>query len=327
MHLFIDTNIFLDFYHLTSDDLEELKKLSALLQSGEVRLHLPIQITDEFYRNRSKVIAEAIKRLKEQKLNLHFPALCKDYEQYPALRSHQEEYEKLHSTLLNKIIDDAGENKLRADERISEIFTHANTIDTTNRHVELARLRMDVGNPPGKNGSLGDAINWEILLETIPDNEDLYFVTGDGDYLSSLDRGNFSEFLIKEWEKISKSNLFFFKRLSSFFKEHYPDIKLASDLEITRLIGELRLSGSFADTHRVIGKLQKFGDYSDYQLQGIVEAFINNNQVFGIISDGDVMSFISNALSGNQNRIEGEYLEALKYYTSDYLDEDFNIIE
>jgi hypothetical protein len=31
MHLFIDTNIYLAFYHFSSDDLEELKKLLGKL--------------------------------------------------------------------------------------------------------------------------------------------------------------------------------------------------------------------------------------------------------------------------------------------------------
>ncbi len=40
MKPFIDTNIFLSFYHLTSEDLEELRKLSVLLDQKEVTLYL-----------------------------------------------------------------------------------------------------------------------------------------------------------------------------------------------------------------------------------------------------------------------------------------------
>jgi hypothetical protein len=32
INLFIDTNIFLSFFHLTNEDLEELKKLVALIE-------------------------------------------------------------------------------------------------------------------------------------------------------------------------------------------------------------------------------------------------------------------------------------------------------
>jgi len=48
LNLFIDTNILLSFYHLTSDDLEELRKLSALLKKREVRLFVPDQVVHEF---------------------------------------------------------------------------------------------------------------------------------------------------------------------------------------------------------------------------------------------------------------------------------------
>ena len=41
MYLFIDTNIFLSFYHFTKEDLEELKKLGVLLKQKKVILYLP----------------------------------------------------------------------------------------------------------------------------------------------------------------------------------------------------------------------------------------------------------------------------------------------
>lgn len=44
MNLFIDTNVFLSFYHLSDDDLEEIRKLSVLLERGNIRLWLPQQV-------------------------------------------------------------------------------------------------------------------------------------------------------------------------------------------------------------------------------------------------------------------------------------------
>ena len=44
MNVFIDTNVFLSFYHLSSDDLEELQKLAVLLRQSKVRLWLPEQV-------------------------------------------------------------------------------------------------------------------------------------------------------------------------------------------------------------------------------------------------------------------------------------------
>ena len=89
MNLFIDTNIFLSFYHFTSDDLEELKKLRVLLEEQALTLLIPRQVINEFRRNRQNKIADALNRLQGQRLNLQFPQVCKDYDEYVLLRDLQ----------------------------------------------------------------------------------------------------------------------------------------------------------------------------------------------------------------------------------------------
>ena len=86
IHLFIDTNVFLSFFHLTSEDLEELKKLAALIDSGEIQLILPEQVENEFVRNRGAKIADAMRALKDAKFNISFPLFAKDYDEYSKLR-------------------------------------------------------------------------------------------------------------------------------------------------------------------------------------------------------------------------------------------------
>ena len=41
MNVYIDTNILLSFFHLTSDDLEELDKLVVLLKQKKIKRLLP----------------------------------------------------------------------------------------------------------------------------------------------------------------------------------------------------------------------------------------------------------------------------------------------
>ena len=102
MNIFIDTNIFLSFYHFSNDDLEELNKLSLLLQQGKTKLYLPEQVVQEFRRNRDNKIADALKQLREQKLDLRFPQFCKEYDEYENLRQLQRSYSKLHAELIKK---------------------------------------------------------------------------------------------------------------------------------------------------------------------------------------------------------------------------------
>ncbi len=78
LNLFIDTNVLLSFYHLTSEDLEELKKLAALIDKGEILLFLPDQVEREFRRNRAGKIIDAMRRLQDVKFNLSFPLFAKE---------------------------------------------------------------------------------------------------------------------------------------------------------------------------------------------------------------------------------------------------------
>ncbi|GJL49771.1 MAG: hypothetical protein NPIRA01_09980 [Nitrospirales bacterium] len=311
MHLFIDTNVFLSFYHLTSDDLEELRKLSVLIEKDEITLYLPKQVVDEFRRNREGKIADAIKRLNDQKLNLNFPQLCKDYSEFSKLRDLQKDYEIQHSILLKSINADVESNTLKADKIIKDLFTKALSIETTRALVAKARLRMEIGNPPGKNGSLGDAINWESLMLTVPDSEDLYLVADDRDYFSSLDKNRPKEFLVLEWNREKSSKISFYRKLAPFFKEHYPEIKLASEVEKELLISKLCASSNFTNTHSIIAKLSNFVDFSPAQANEIVEAALSNNQVRWIFGDSDVFDFLSTLALTHKDKIEDGLYEDL----------------
>lgn len=310
MHLFIDTNILLSFYHLTSDDLEELRKLAVLLKQKQVAFYLTDQVVDEFARNREAKIADAIKRLKEQKLNLQFPQICKDYPEYASLRELQKSYDEKHSALLMKLSTDIAAKNLKADATIEELFSAATRLSTNERIVDRARLRLEVGNPPGKDGSLGDAINWELLLEKAPAEQDLYFVTEDRDYCSALDDNLFKDFLVNEWKTKKKAALRFHKRLSSVFKDKFPDIKLATELEKDLLIKQFVGSPNFATTHAVVAKLAKH-DFSGAQASDIAAAALTNNQINWILTDEDLTAFISALLGSYGKHLDPEVANAL----------------
>jgi hypothetical protein len=312
MNLFIDTNVFLSFYHFSSDDLEELRKLAVLLRQEEVRLFLPKQICYEFQRNRAAKIADALRRLKQQKLNLQFPQISKDYEEYADLRRAQREYQEHHAELIGKIEQDVKDKSLKADMIIQELFELAELITTDGVLLEAARIRMDIGNPPGKKGSCGDAINWEALLQEVPRGEALYFVTDDGDYFSPLDDNSFDPFLIQDWKDSKDSQLIFYRKLSLLFRDKFPDIELASELEKDLLIQQLATSPNFAETHRIIARLFSYSDFTSTQINDIIEAAITNNQVYWIIEDHDVANFFNDIVGRHQQFIATESLREIR---------------
>lgn len=312
LHLFIDTNVLLSFYHLSSDDLEELRKLVALIRGQSLRLHLPQQVKDEFQRNRDNKIADALKRLQEQKLNLQFPQMCKDYAEYELLREAQRKYEEAHSNLLRKLRSHIDCEGLKADQIVRELFGTTTAHATSPQAYNYARCRVDVGNPPGKGGSLGDAINWETLLEQVPPNEELCFVTDDGDYASPLDANSFQPFLSSEWLAKKGGALRFYKRLSAFFKDKYPQIELASGVEKDLAIAEFASSWSYAKTHDAVAKLEQFSDYSPGQASAIAVAATTNSQISWVAQDDDVKSFLERIVRHYGSSIEASVLAELE---------------
>jgi hypothetical protein len=297
VNLFIDTNVFLSFFHLTSEDLEELRKLSALVSEKRVRLCLPEQVVHEFERNREAKIQDALRHLREQRLNLQFPAICKGYDEYNELRRLQREYEAQHTALLNRLNESVRAETLHADEVISELFGAATVLPTTDDLVALARRRSELGNPPGKQGSIGDAVNWEALLVEVPKGEALFFVTQDKDYLSPLHDQAFNAFLLSEWRHKKAADLSFYSRLSTFFKEHFPKIQLASEAEKEMQIADLARSSNFSMTHNLIAKLSQHAEFSTAQAADIVSAALSNNQVTWIATDEDVRTFLAGIVS------------------------------
>ncbi len=224
--LFVDTNILLSFYHLTSEDLEELRKLVALIDTTKIKLVLTEQVKDEFKRNRAAKIADAMKKLQEARFKIAFPAFAKDYPEYDELRTLLDKAGKKHAELVETVTEDAIEGDLKADALVADLFKKATMIPVSDDIYLDALKRVRLGNPPGKENSLGDAISWECLLATIDDGADVHLVSEDKDYRSQLSP-EFSEFLDEEWKERKKSEIFFYTKISDFFRTNFPNIKIA----------------------------------------------------------------------------------------------------
>lgn len=309
--LFIDTNVLLSFYHLTSEDIEELKKLVALVENKEIDLIVPKQVENEFWRNRGAKIVDAMKKLREAKFNASFPAFSKDYGEYGEIRDLLKKADKLHAELVSKIMSDAKNTSLKADEIVTGLFKKATKPTFLQEHYLSAVMRTRVGNPPGKNETVGDALNWETLLATVGLGTDLYIVSEDKDYRSQLSEGVFSEFLKTEWETKKHSALHYFSKISDFFKDCFPGIKIASQVESDLAITSLSNSGSFATTHFYIAKLDAFEEFTPEQVERLISIPGQNSQVGWIIDDGDVHAFYGKLLEKYEKVLKPQHLETL----------------
>jgi hypothetical protein len=311
MHVFIDTNILLNFFHYTKDELDALNDVFGEHQHGSATVHLTEQVCDEFKRNREGKIKDALKKFEGISFSPQFPHFMKAYEEYSMIRKLTAELDKLRKTTLEKVENDVIEHKLLADRLIGDIFKTSQAVPVTKDIYEKATMRMDLGNPPGKAKSLGDAVNWITLLEVVPDKEDLHVISEDGDFFSVLDERKVHPFLQEEWKRKKQGNLFAYRTLSAFMSEHFDGIAFSFDKDKEALIDSLAETGSFAGTHQVIGKLEGYGYFSLKEVLRILEAGTTNNQFGPIATDTDVSDFLNRIAVPHLARITSDQHKAI----------------
>jgi hypothetical protein len=141
-------------------------------------------------------------------------------------------------------------------------------------------------------------------------------VARDKDYTSRLDEDQLSSYLNDEWEKKKKSKIYFYNSLSSFFKSHFPDIKLAAEMEKQIAISDLISSLSYASTHYAVSRLGKYPDFTTKELNQIVEASLTNDQIYSIHDDDDIKGFFNSLVEGKMDRIDPQFI---KKYTELYI--------
>lgn len=275
------------------NDLTQFQKLKDLM-GNEICLWIPQQVYDEVFRNREAKINDALKSFEVKECN--YPIFCQQYSEFQQFHEDFQNLIQRHKEWRKKIEDDVRYQRLPADETIRLLFRAVDLIPCDS-FIEKAYTRYRIGNPPGKDNKYGDAINWECLLSRIPDGEDLYFISADKDYRSTLYEDKFNPFLENEWKEKKKSNIHFYKDLTSFFKEHAKDILLKTETEKTQLIKQLQESGSFMTTHVIIGAMNKYSNWTTEQIEDICLAAEDNTQVKWVLEDDDVFKFYTKLLA------------------------------
>ncbi|QGG80585.1 hypothetical protein GH975_08380 [Litorivicinus lipolyticus] len=293
MHVFIDTNILLNFFHFTKDELDSLNDVFASHEYGSATVHLTEQVCNEFRRNREARIKDALKKFKETKSAPQFPSFMKGYDEYGQIRKLSNNLRELQKSILEKVEADISAKDLVADRLIEQIFESSEIVPVTSQIYEKASMRSALGNPPGKNDSIGDAVNWTLLLESVPGNDDVHVISEDGDFYSTLDDQKAHPFLVEEWERVKGARLFVYRTLSGFMSEHFDGVAFSFDKDKEALIEELFDSGSFAQTHSIVAKLENYRYFSFKEVGRILDAVDANNQFGGIIRDYDVSDFLN----------------------------------
>ena len=179
--VYVDTNVYLDFYRHANHPLsvfQDLKKLGK-------RLLMPEQTIAEFERNRSEAIATALVQLAEVKVAWTAPPdMIGGLPEFAELSDARKRVNQLVDQIKRKIEkyaqDDASDDVLLAFRALTE---SARMLPTSGEIIQRAQHRKLLGNPPYSRGkhTIGDEVIWETLLDGC--KEDLLLCTRDGTFL------------------------------------------------------------------------------------------------------------------------------------------------
>lgn len=318
LHTFVDTNVFLSLYAYTDDNIDELRKLLHLMKGGQLKLYVTTVVNQEFNRNRDRKIQESFGNLEKFSTALSVPRFVEHIDEASQIRELLKVVAEKKAALLSKAKEEIRGLSLAADTLFKEIRNEAQLIGVSDEADRLARKRLERSNPPGKSGDLGDRLNWELLLEHVPDQTELHIVSRDKDYSSPFGADIPNSYLVGEWEVVKSAKLHLYSGLRSFAKSHFPEIELAADVEKKLAIKALVQSKSFWSTHAAIAKLAPHSaDISSDEASELFSALLSNSEIYLISSDNDVKGFYEGLLVDHWSALSSEDYKKVTEYVQD----------
>jgi predicted nucleic acid-binding protein len=187
--LFVDTNIWLDFYRVrTEAGLALLNHLDAIRQ----HLIMTYQVEMEFKKHRQEAILEGFKALQSPG-SVPRPGLFSDAKSAKALQKDLKNAEKRVNTLKNRLrralnrpsVHDPVYKVCQRCFHKEDEYSLTRTAKTKNILRRLAFRRFICGYPPRKKNdtSIGDALNWEWIIRcAIEHSAEIHIASRDSDY-------------------------------------------------------------------------------------------------------------------------------------------------
>lgn len=228
--IFIDTNIFLDFYRIRNN--VSIKYLNEISTHEELIITSK-QVEMEFKKNRQSAIRESIfETTKKPVIGLSYPAIVSDHESLENIKKSKKDIEAEQSKIketIELILKKPSEHD-KVYISLEKIFKNTRKINLNHNDErmlkikDLANERFILGYPPRKkdDNSIGDAINWEWIINcATEEDKDIIIVTRDGDY-GTIDKDNcyLNDWLLEEFKDRvgNKRNIRLTDKLSEAFK-------------------------------------------------------------------------------------------------------------
>jgi hypothetical protein len=232
--LFVDTNIWLDFYRARSEaGLALLKHLEQITD----KIIVTFQLEMEFKKNRHTAMMEGMQELKPPPA-MSRPGLFSDAKALKAIQRARDGADKrirqLKARYVKALNDPAGNDPVY--QACQRIF-HKNDALSLTRDMRIrkairtrAMRRFMHGCPPRKKGdtSFGDALNWEWMIECAnSENAELVIVSRDSDYgIVFQDRAYPNDHLLHEFsERVSRQRkLLLYAKVSDALKHFQVNV-------------------------------------------------------------------------------------------------------
>jgi hypothetical protein len=292
--------------------LKELDKLVALIEAKTIKLYLTQQVVDEFKRNRETNLSNSIKEFRSYLIK-PCPSFMRELDEYDQYKKVLGRFSKSSIALAEKAMADAKEGTLDADKLFAKLLHSAKVLPVSDEAFSAAQKRNALGNPPGKQNSMGDELNWEILLESVSKDHDLHIVSKDRDFASPLDSTQPKAFLIDEWKEKQGGQLYLYEQIGQFFTTQFPGEDFSLEVEKQEAISKLVHSGNFATTHSAIALLLPHIPFlTAQQAEQVVQGGLSNTQVAWIISDADVEAFFMKLYEEHHEALSEEQRERLE---------------
>lgn len=210
--IFIDTNIFLDFYRIRKSDIS-----MKYLEQIENHLDLIIttsQVEMEYKKNRQSVILESIDEIKKiGTVTGNIPAILSNTKAVEMISKSRKEIQTKKKNLKDKI-EKILKNPVYNDlvyKSLQKLFRNKSEINLNRENKKrfktrnLAKKRFLLGYPPRKksDNSIGDALNWEwIITCALETGKHIILVTRDNDFGCTYEKEPYlNDWLLQEFKQ------------------------------------------------------------------------------------------------------------------------------
>lgn len=275
MKIFIDANIYLDFYRSTNEAIKVFEELI----SNSSSVIITDQIIEEFYRNREVVLRTIKTKFKTDTQLEHFSSTflqnLKEFGDLIQIKDAFVAKRKEIETIINGVIENPENDPIR---QLFEKLIGSGDIKilrTDENIIKSAHHRKLVGNPPVSDKySIGDEINWELIIQNV--KEDLVIVGRDNTFRDNIN------FLKMEFNRNTGSTISLTTKITAAIEE--VGNKASEELkEIEKhQIQELKTYGNIWTVTSVQGNIAnvtngKVGGFTVIETKNIDPSFMCGN--------------------------------------------------